>query len=185
MTIELKLPNYTVAICNKLDVFGFKHRKVKDALIIELKQSQENNLIYKIPYYLSEYLFKGMCEVNVCEYESGGRDGENGQSTIICTTRGQKIKPLFYFKELRANNLHACFVLSKPFIKITAYCPGSKVLIECLAIEFFSDEIQISKKIYFEGDLDDVPDIFKEASFYAHLKACQIDCKEIVFAKID
>lgn len=178
VNISLKLKEYDEDLLYRLANDHIHYRKVKNALIIELYHS-DNELVYKLPEYLSKYTY----ELNVSEFESGGRNGATGQATIVCTTLGQSIEPLFVYKELRPNSNHAYFVLNKPFITIKAYCPGSMILIQKWTWKVDYSEITLIPQEFFHGFVDNVTGVLKEAAQLAHLKACTTNCKEVFFAK--
>jgi len=183
MNVQLKVRNYDQFLFSKLEKNNYTYKEIKDAILIELKEFEiiENNLIYKIPKFLLGY----DCEFEICEYESGGRNGECGEATVICSESGKRIKPLFVFKELRPNDKHAYFVLNDNFIKIKTYCPGAKIIIQRYSWNFDVDRFVIDIKEYFNGDIDNLSGVLKEAANQAYLKACTTDCKETFFIKED
>ncbi len=183
MIAQLKIKNYDSFLFSKLSDKHYNCKKVKDALIVELKDFEiiGNTISYEIPRAVLQYEYS----FEVCEYESGGRNGEFGEATIICSEIGKRVKPLFIFKELRPNDKHAYFVLNDEFIIIKSYCPGSKVIIQKYSCAISFNKAIITIKEYFNGEIDNIRGVLKEVANLAYLKACTVDCKEVVFAKKD
>jgi len=160
-------------LAKKLREKGMNAKLVRNGVIIDLIRIGTEE--FAIPSEIRNY------EILINISESGGGMTRSGNSQIVCSTNGKKMKPIFIprFGNL-CNEEHAFFAVHDCCV-ITCDRPFDMLTIQKIWTVRENGDVRLMSEHLFEGNLEQLPTIYKcyeEAATAALQKAYHYHCRE-------